>query len=654
MTKSNQFDDRVDLETDLNLSETLGLLARSLKLLSDVKKLFTWKCFFAGVAIIPPLFLPWMLKIVVDQVVLQESLEEGLVEFPPFMIPFINLVQDFSPSGIMISVSTFYFLMLVFFGLRAVGQIAVLPPGYDPATQSEQALSAGQSQANGLWGLVEVLLTIRLTQRLANRLRTRLMGRLTRLNMTTLDEQRIGDSVYRIMYDAPMLPEICFKLTLAPILLLTSSALSIYIMQYSYGTVAPEIIWIAIGLIPITLMLTMPLSGIARRVNQTSRAAGASTTNAVESSIDNIAAIQSLGGMARETEQFRAKSAESFRRHRHTVLIDSAVTVIAYSSITLAVGTAFVFITDRIILSELSPGDYAALWGFFLALSYSARDIGLYWIQLQKNVSAVRRVFFFIDYTSERDESSQPLESLEQAISLHDVSYAYPDGRSALTNINVELPIGQLIAIVGPTGAGKTTLAYLLPGYLRPTKGAIYFDGQNLKDTRVEDIRERVTYVFQEHMLLSESIRDNLLLANPSASEEEMIAACQTAGAMEFIEELPDGIDTIIGKAGDTLSVGQKQRLSIARGIVRNTPVLILDEPTAALDPKTENALVEALQQTARNRLVIVIAHRLSTIREADRIIFLEQGEIKDSGTHIDLMKDVNGAYRKFVDLQST
>ena len=156
--------------------------------------------------------------------------------------------------------------------------------------------------------------------------------------MTTLDEQRIGDSVYRIMYDAPMLPEICFKLTLAPILLLTSSALSIYIMQYSYGTVAPEIIWIAIGLIPITLMLTMPLSGIARRVNQTSRAAGASTTNAVESSIDNIAAIQSLGGMARETEQFRAKSAESFRRHRHTVLIDSAVTVIAYSSITLAVG----------------------------------------------------------------------------------------------------------------------------------------------------------------------------------------------------------------------------------------------------------------------------------------------------------------------------
>ncbi len=653
MTTTNQFDDRVDLETNLNLSETFGLLGRSLKLLTGVKKLFAWKCLFAGVAIFPPLFLPWMLKIVVDQVVLGQPLNEGLVEFPPFILPFINMVQDFSPSKIMISISTFYFLMLVFFGLRAVGQIVELPPGYDPATQSEQALSAGQSQANGIWGLIEVLLTIRLTQRLANGLRTKLMGRLTRLNMTTLDEQRIGDSVYRVMYDAPMLPEICFKLTLTPILLLAASALSIYIMQYSYGSVAPEIIWIAICLIPITLILTMPLSGLARRVNQTSRAAGASTTNTVESSIDNIAAIQSLGGMSKETEQFSKKSAESFRRHRHAVLIDSAVTVIAFSSITTAVGAAFIFITERIIFGELSPGDYAALWGFFLALSFSARDIGLYWIQLQKNVSAVRRVFFFIDYTSERDQASKALKSLDKGISLENVSYDYPDGRNALSDIDLELPLGQLIAIVGPTGAGKTTLAYLLPGYLRPTKGTIRFDDQDLNGTSVDDIRKQVTYVFQEHMLLSESIRNNLLLANPVASEEELLDACRIAGAMDFIRDLPQGIDTLIGKAGDTLSVGQKQRLSIARGIVRNTPVLILDEPTAALDPKTENALIEALKEASRDRLVLIIAHRLSTIREADRIIFLEEGRVKDIGNHAGLMNNATSAYRRFVNLQN-
>ena len=154
-------------------------------------------------------------------------------------------------------------------------------------------------------------------------------------------------------------------------------------------------------------------------------------------------------------------------------------------------------------------------------------------------------------------------------------------------------------------------------------------------------------------MLLSESIRDNLLLANPQATQEQILEACRLAGAMEFIEQFPDGIDSVIGKGGDTLSVGQKQRLSIARGLVRETPILVLDEPTAALDPKTENALVEALRNTAQGRLVVVIAHRLSTIREADRIIFLEEGQVRDVGNHASLMAQPTSAYRKFVELQN-
>jgi ABC-type multidrug transport system fused ATPase/permease subunit len=154
-------------------------------------------------------------------------------------------------------------------------------------------------------------------------------------------------------------------------------------------------------------------------------------------------------------------------------------------------------------------------------------------------------------------------------------------------------------------------------------------------------------------MLLSESVRDNLLLANPHATEEQILEACRLAGAMEFIEQFPDGLDSVIGKGGDTLSVGQKQRLSIARGLVRETPIIVLDEPTAALDPKTENALVEALRNTAQGRLVVVIAHRLSTIREADRIIFLEEGRVRDVGNHASLMAQPTSAYRKFVELQN-
>ena len=656
MSKSTRYDDRIDVDTELTLRETLAMIGRSMGLLTKVKKLFAYKFVFATVAVLPAIILPWLLKIVVDQVILQQPVDSA-VRFPPFLDPFMNLIDDMAPTEIMVSITILFLTLLVFFGMRAMPSIQTerdgLPAGHDAATQAEQALSTGGSQTSGIWGLLETLLTIRMTQRLANSLRTSLMGRLTRLEMTTLDDQRIGDSVYRVMYDAPMLPEICYKLTVAPFLLLFSAVLSLWMMQYSYGAIAPEIVWLAAGLMPMTLILTAPLSGIARRVNQASRAAGASTTNQMEQSVDNISAVQSLGGSQVESDSFANKSEESFKRHRYTFLVDLAAIGLSYAALIIALGMAFILTTDKIIAESLSPGDFAVLTGFFFVLGTNARLAGKYWIDLQRNVAAVRRGFFFIDYTSELDSQSAPLPPIKNSVELADVSYAYPDGRQVLNNVSLSLPLGELVAIVGPTGAGKTTLAYLLPGYIKPETGRISFDDIDLADVGVDEIRKQVTYVFQEHMLLSESIRDNLLLANPEATTAQMLEACRVAGAMDFIEQLPDGIDTVIGKGGDTLSVGQKQRLSIARGIVRQTPILVLDEPTAALDPKTENALVDALRNAAKGRLVVVIAHRLSTIREADRIIFLEQGRICDVGNHATLMADPSSAYRRFVELQN-
>lgn len=657
--KSNaeHYDDRIDVDTDLTLADTFVLIGRSIGLLVKVKRIFAYKFIFATVALLPALILPWLLKIAVDQVILQQPMDPS-VRFPPFLDPFLNLIQGMTPNEIMIALTTLSLALLVLFGMRAMPSIQTerggLPEGHDAATQSEQALSAGGSQTSGIWGLLETLLTIRMTQKLANSLRTSLMGRLTRLEMTTLDDQRIGDSVYRIMYDAPMLPEICYKLTVAPLLLLFGAVFSLWMIQYSYGSIAPEIVWLAAALMPMTLLLTAPLSGIARRVNQASRAAGASTTNQIEQSVDNISAVQSLGGSQVESENFASKSKESFKRHRVTFLVDLAAVALSYAALIIALCLAFILTTDKIIAGSLSPGDYAVLTGFFFLLGTNARLAGKYWIELQRNVAAVRRVFFFIDYTTELHDQSVPLATIEKSVELEHVGFAYPDGTQVLRDISLSLPLGELVAIVGPTGAGKTTLAYLLPGYIKPSQGKIRFDDLDLMDVGVDEIRKQVTYVFQEHMLLSESIRDNLLLANPDASQAQMLEACRIAGAMDFIEQMPDGIDTIIGKGGDTLSVGQKQRLSIARGIVRDTPVLVLDEPTAALDPKTENALVEALRNTAKGRLVVVIAHRLSTIREADRIIFLEDGQVRDVGNHEALMAQPASAYRKFVELQNT
>ena len=656
-SSAERYDDRIDVDTDLTLADTFVLIGRSIGLLVKVKRIFAYKFIFATVALLPALILPWLLKIAVDQVILQQPMDPS-VRFPPFLDPFLNLIQGMTPNEIMIALTTLSLALLVLFGMRAMPSIQTerggLPEGHDAATQSEQALSAGGSQTSGIWGLLETLLTIRMTQKLANSLRTSLMGRLTRLEMTTLDDQRIGDSVYRIMYDAPMLPEICYKLTVAPLLLLFGAVFSLWMIQYSYGSIAPEIVWLAAALMPMTLLLTAPLSGIARRVNQASRAAGASTTNQIEQSVDNISAVQSLGGSQVESENFASKSKESFKRHRVTFLVDLAAVALSYAALIIALCLAFILTTDKIIAGSLSPGDYAVLTGFFFLLGTNARLAGKYWIELQRNVAAVRRVFFFIDYTTELHDQSVPLATIEKSVELEHVGFAYPDGTQVLRDISLSLPLGELVAIVGPTGAGKTTLAYLLPGYIKPSQGKIRFDDLDLMDVGVDEIRKQVTYVFQEHMLLSESIRDNLLLAKPDASQAQMLEACRIAGAMDFIEQMPDGIDTIIGKSGDTLSVGQKQRLSIARGIVRDTPVLVLDEPTAALDPKTENALVEALRNTAKGRLVVVIAHRLSTIREADRIIFLEDGQVRDVGNHEALMAQPASAYRKFVELQNT
>lgn len=656
MSDSTRYDDRIDVDTELTLRETFVMIGRSLGLLTKVRKLFAYKFVFAIVAVLPAIVLPWLMKIVVDQVVLQQPID-STVRFPPFLDPFVNLIQGMAPNDIMIALTVLFLVFLVLFGMRAMPSIQSerggLPEGHDAATQSEQALSAGGSQTSGLWGLLETLLTIRMTQRLANNLRTSLMGRLTRLEMTALDDQRIGDSVYRVMYDAPMLPEICYKITVAPVLLLFNALLSLWMMQYSYGAIAPEIVWLAAALMPMTLILTAPFSGIARRVNQASRAAGASTTNQMEQSVDNINAVQSLGGSQVESANFANKSEESFKRHRITFLVDLVAIALSYSALIIALGLAFILTTDKIIAESLSAGDYAVITGFFFLLGTNARLAGKYWIDLQRNVAAVRRVFFFIDYTSELDSESAPLPIIEKIVELENVSFAYPDGRQVLSDISLSLPLGELVAIVGPTGAGKTTLAYMLPGYIKPSAGRIRFDNVDLVDAGVDEIRKQVTYVFQEHMLLSESIRNNLLLANPQATEEQMLEACRVAGAMDFIDQLPDGIDSMIGKGGDTLSVGQKQRLSIARGIIRDTPILILDEPTAALDPKTENALVETLRNTAQGRLVVVIAHRLSTIREADRIIFLDEGRVRDVGNHESLMAQPASAYRKFVELQN-
>ncbi|HCP49015.1 MAG TPA: hypothetical protein DIT73_02200, partial [Gammaproteobacteria bacterium] len=300
-----------------------------------------------------------------------------------------------------------------------------------------------------------------------------------------------------------------------------------------------------------------------------------------------------------------------------------------------------------------TPGDFFALIGILVAIFYAAGELGDTWIFVQEPAAALRRVFFFID--QERDEDAhgeEEIGTLSEGVAFENLSYQYPDGSTALKDIDLELPTNSFVAIVGPTGAGKTSLAYMIPALLRPTRGRVLIDGRDITRIDLDSLRRQVTYVFQEHLLLSESIRDNLGMANPDATEQQLTAALSTAGCMDFIASMPQGIDTVLGRSGETLSVGQQQRLSIARGLIRNSQILILDEPTAALDPIAENRLVDALTEVSKDRLVVVIAHRLSTIRRADRIVFMDQGGVLEVGTHEILMADDESQYRQYVMLQ--
>jgi len=647
-----RFDDRIDTDAKIGNWEVLRLLKRSLKLLASARALFAGKLALAALALIPSLYASWLPKILVDQVILQKPFDETTIPFPPHVVPFVNAVRDLAPMEIMGAIAAFFVVLLLLFGREGVW--TGFAQGEDSATQSENALSDGYSQANGLVGVGDAFIHIRLSQRLTNHLRTTLFQRMARLPMTTLDDHRIGDAVYRVMYDTPMIPGMCYRVLLEPLFAMLGAAISLYLMNYSYGDVAPELIWIAAMLIPVSLLFTLPFSGISRRLHQASRAAGTATTNALEESFSNIAAVQSLGGMAQEKARIERQSEESYRRFRHIKVLQIGLELV-YLTILFSMGIYItVFITNRIIDGIMTPGDFWVLFNLFFALGGAAIKIGTFWIELQANAAGVRRAFFFIDLPSEEAGSTlPPLERIDRSIRIEDVDYTYPDGRKALNDVSVEFGANELVAIVGPTGAGKTSLAYLIPAYLRPTSGRVLFDGKDVTGMNVDSLRQQVAYVFQEHLLLSESIRDNLLLVEPDATEADIQSALKTAGALEFVAALPDGIDTVLGRSGDTLSVGQKQRLCIARGLIRNTKVLILDEPTAALDPETENAIVDALLQASRNRLVIIIAHRLSTIRRADRIIFLDDGEIRDIGSHDGLMAKSDSPYRRFVELQN-
>lgn len=664
------YDDVVDIHPELTTADVFRILGRCLAYIRPHWRLFALKFGLMLGSFAPLLIVPWPIKILVDHVVLQHSLAESTIRFPPFFEPFVAAVAGLDPFGLLLATLALLGLLVILFGAGTGdprGNLAFLAQGQDTATQSENLISAGWSMAGGVWGLADLLCNIRLVQRVTDSFRTHLFDRLVRLPMPVLDDQRIGDSIYRTMYDAPAIQGICFDITLMPVVSVLGAVVSIYVMNYSFGHIIPELIWLAMATMPLALLFTAPLARLARRASQASRSSGAATTNRIEENTANMAAVQSHGAEDRQREEFAGASVDSFRRYRHVVAVGIAIDV-ASSLALLAVGVwTFLLVTEQIIRGVLLPGDFIVVLGLFGTVAGASITFGRLWVDFQNNAAGVRRVFFFIDLPGDDDDATAsrsprefaarilplgdrgtPARRLSEGIAFDNVGLVYPDGRQALDGVSFEARMGQTVALVGPTGAGKTSLAYLVPGFLEPTSGRVLFDGVDTRELDRASIRDQVSYVFQEHLLFSETVLDNLRLGRPDATEAELHRAARMSGAHDFVTVLPDGYETVLGSGGGTLSVGQKQRLSIARGLVRDTPVLILDEPTAALDPDTESALVDALNGIKDNRIVFLIAHRLSTVASADLVVFMDDGKVVELGSPTELMAKPDGAFRRF------
>jgi ABC-type multidrug transport system fused ATPase/permease subunit len=639
--------------------DALRLLARTFRYIEPFRTRFAAKYVLLLLSMLPLLVLPWPAKILLDHVIEGIPIGSQARPYPAFLAPIMDRLAGLEAFEIVLAVVGFQLLLILVAGAAGSGSTerdsadAYLSSGHDQATRTDNQANAGFSITSGLLGLFDLRFTIRLTQAVNHFYRSRLFERIQGLPLTTFDDQRIGDAVFRVLYDTPSLTNAVYRILFTPAAAGAFALAVVATLRALYGD--HPILWESAALLlAIGFLISLPFAGALRRRSTAARGAGASATNSLEESLANVLAVQSLGAESHARSRFDRASWSSFQSHRALVLLGMLIFCVAFVPASWVALRVFTYVAGLVIDGQLSRGDFLLLFTYYMMLAFSCVEVGSIWLRVQESAAGLERVFFLMDLPGETDPpDAEPLARLASEVRIEDVHHAWFDGTKSLRGVSLGLRVGEVTALVGPAGAGKTTLAYLIPRFVEPQSGRVTFDGKDVRRALRSTLRSQIAFVFQETALFDATVEENLRVGDASASDAELRHAARVAGADEFIRALPQGYQTPLGRSGAKLSVGQRQRLAIARALVRDPRILILDEPTSALDSETEHRLVRALREASSDRAVLVIAHRLSTVRDADIIHFVDGGRIIESGSHAELLARKDGAYRRFVELQA-
>ena len=481
-------------------------------------------------------------------------------------------------------------------------------------------------------------------------MRRNIFQHLMYMPVSYFDQNPVGRSLSRVTYDTEMVAtssshalvtivrEGAYLISLFVVMLYTSWQLSLVLFF-----MAP-IIGTLIGIV----------SKRFRKLSRNIQSSMGELTVTTEQMLKGHKVVLSFGGQQIEKERFDRVSNDMRRKGMKIVsadgISDGLVQLIASFALSVVLYLATV---EGLQIEDLTAGSFTVVFSSMMAMLRPLKSLTNVNSQFQRGMAACQTLFEFLDLPIEKDNGTVKVERAKGEICFDDVSFSY-DGKEekALNHISFSLPQGKTVALVGRSGSGKSTIANLLTRFYDIDEGRITLDGINIQDYQLANLREQCSIVSQQVHLFNDTIANNIAYAaTDKYSREQIIAAAKAAHAMEFIDKLEDGLDTVIGENGASLSGGQRQRLAIARALLRNSPVLVLDEATSALDTESERAIQAALAELQKDKTVLVIAHRLSTIEKADEILVVDHGQIIERGSHHELLAQ-NGAYKQLHSLQ--